>query len=93
MTAISATLGPVLPPELMTAAERAGFRAACALMRIEADRIARSAEALEMTGAPASDHDLLRKCGRMVRLVADRTEGALTARISRPVSLGAGFAH
>jgi hypothetical protein len=77
------------PPELLTAAERAGWRMACEAMRLNGARIERSG------GAIGSNDDslvpkgqLLTHCGKMVQIVADLTEIQLANRgAAEPVSL------
>jgi hypothetical protein len=68
-----------IPPELLTAAERAGWRAACAAMRAEAARIERSGRQIAGTEPAALRGQLLQACGRMARIVADRTEDTLSS--------------
>lgn len=67
-----------MPVELMTAAERAGFRVACAHMRDRAAQVRRGAAALPVaTTDQMLRRDLLDACGRMAALVADQTEALL----------------
>lgn len=80
----------IIPFELMTAAERAGARAALEAVRLNGARI-------ECSGAAIGDADLslvpkgqlLAHCGRMVQVVADLTELMLDRTApAEPVSLG-----
>lgn len=76
----------MLPVPLMTAAERAGFRAAIQFFRTEADRMRRAANLIgeaPPTAAPAAaiqqqqKNQILELCAKSVDLVADRAEAQL----------------
>lgn len=75
-----------MPVALMTAAERAGFRAACQMIRAEGARMRRAANLLGEAAQPAdptaATHQqqknmMLDLCGRAVELCADRAEADL----------------
>lgn len=75
-----------LPVPLMTAAERAGFRAACQMIRSEGARMRRAArliaDAADQPDPVAATHQaqknqMLDLCGRAVELCADRAEAEL----------------
>ncbi|MDD8022435.1 MAG: hypothetical protein PHX82_04940 [Paracoccaceae bacterium] len=77
------------PVELMTAAERAGWRMACEAMRLNGARIERSGQLIGDTDtSTVPKGQLLSHCGRMVQVVADLTDAQLDyAKPARPVSL------
>ncbi|MDF2143232.1 hypothetical protein [Paenirhodobacter sp. CAU 1674] len=77
------------PVELMTAAERAGWRMACEAMRLNGARIERSGQQIGDADASAVPKgQLLSHCGKMVQVVADLTDAQLDyAKPARPVSL------
>ena len=75
-----------MPVPLMTAAERAGFRAACEMIRAEGARMRRAAcligdapQPVDPTAATQQQQKnvMLDLCGRAVELVADRAEAEL----------------
>lgn len=67
-----------MPPELLTAEERFGFRLACAKMRLHGARIERSGALIGDTDTSLVPRgELMRQCGRMAQTVADLTEAAL----------------
>lgn len=83
----------MLPVPLMTAAERAGFRAAIQIFRTEADRMRRAANLIgdaPATAAPAAaierrqTNQILELCAKSVDLVADRAEAQLHPVIDAP---------
>lgn len=74
------------PVQLMTAGERAGFRAAVEFFRFEADRMRRAAHLIgdaPETAAPADalqqrqKNQILELCAKAVDLCADRAERQL----------------
>ncbi|VDS07929.1 hypothetical protein PARHAE_01109 [Paracoccus haematequi] len=77
------------PVQLMTAAERAGFQAACQMIRQEGARMMRYAQHLsnadpaDQTPAPVQmpRHDILRLCATSVALCVDQVEHQLPAPI------------
>lgn len=81
---------PQIPVPLMTAAERAGFRAAIEFFRLEAERMNRAANLIgdaPATAAPAvalqqrQKNQILELCARGVHLIADRAEAELQPRL------------
>lgn len=78
--------GSYLPVPLMTAPERAGYRAAIEFFRTEAERIDRAANLIPdapATAAPAEalqrrqKNQILELCAKSILLVADRAEAQL----------------
>lgn len=67
----------LLPLELMTAGERAGFRIACERFRQYGARMEMSGRAIGGTEAPPSGGQLLTHAGRMIQMVANLTEDTL----------------
>lgn len=85
-----------LPVPLMTASERAGFRAAIEYFRLEADRMDRAANLIgdaPATAAPADalqqrqKNQILELCAKGVHLIADRAEAQLQPLLGQDVAL------
>lgn len=85
-----------LPVPLMTAAERAGFRAAIAFFRDEAERMNRAAHMIgdaPATAAPADalqqrqKNQILELCAKGVHLIADRAEAQLPPMLGHDARL------
>lgn len=85
------TISIPMPTELMTAAERAGWRMACEAMRLNGARIERSGNQIGSNDQTSvRKGDLLTHCGKMVQVVADLTEIQLEhRRVGPPVSVAA----
>lgn len=83
------TISLPMPTELMTAAERAGWRMACEAMRMNGARIERSGTLIGSNDdSPVRRGELLTHCGKMVQVIADLTEIQLeTHRVGAPVSI------
>ena len=68
----------LMPLELMTAEERAGYRIACERMRLHGARIEVSGKAVAGENPRfVQDGALLAHCGKMIQVVADLTEDML----------------
>lgn len=82
---------PVIPFELMTAAERAGARSVLEAIRLNGARIERSGKLIgDADVSPVPRGELLAHCGRMVQIVADLTELMLDRTApAEPISFGA----
>lgn len=80
-----------MPVQLMTAPERAGFRAAIQMIRAEGERMRRAARLIAPAPAAGADpvdgihqqqkNQLLDLCGKAVDLCCDRVEDGLTGSI------------
>ena len=85
-----------MPVALMTAAERAGYRAAIAYFRDEAARMNRAANLIGDAPASAAPADALQQqqknqilelCAKGVMLIADRTEAQLPPMLGNGAGL------